>query len=338
MLVFLFHAKHYFNGQIAWGDILFQNGNIGVPIFFVLSGFIMVYSTERPVPSANSLYDVKQFLIKRIIRIIPLYYFLTILFLILEPNNTFLNDGIIRLVKVFLFLPLGRLPPLYVGWTLNYEMFFYLIFALSLLFFKRYFFLYVFFILILFIPQFIKVDQYSTPFLFLISNSLMLHFLLGVFLGNIYPKIKFNRRILKPIIFLGIVAFIGYYFSQQRSFILDLIFCGILVFSLLSADKFSLKLPKTRFLNYLGDISYSIYLVHPLFLLFLPASFSLLIKDSFWAHPLMDFSAITVLTIGASMATHWLIEKRLTTYLRKHLKEKKTKHLQRTSTIISSSN
>lgn len=321
LLVFLFHAKHYFNGGVAWGDILFQNGNIGVPIFFVLSGFLMVFSTERLAPSSNSYNDVKQFLIKRIIRIAPLYFFLTIVFLLLEGDKAFFNDGISRIIKVFLFIPIGRLPPLFVGWTLNYEMFFYLVFALSLLFTKRYIFLYVFFILLLFIPLFIKVDRYSTPILFLISNPLMLYFLLGVFLGNIYPLIKLKDMAVKFIMLFGIATFIFYYFSQQRNFYLDLIFSGTLIFSLVSADKSSINFPNSQFLNYLGNISYSIYLVHPIFLLFLPGYLEHL-NIPVLDYPLMVFSLIAILTMFSSYITYELIEKRFTSFLKKRFRTK----------------
>ncbi|MEM0905752.1 MAG: acyltransferase [Pseudomonadota bacterium] len=113
-------------------------GAAGVDLFFVLSGFIMVYSTingdQRPVP----------FICRRIIRIVPLYALVTLVVWAMI-NLGFQVNGLIRgvdgtveqLLKSLFFVPFERawgdiVPLLTVGWTLNYEMLFYALLALSL--------------------------------------------------------------------------------------------------------------------------------------------------------------------------------------------------------------
>ena len=105
----------------------------GVDIFFVISGFVIVHASAnlfaRPGGAAR-------FLRRRLTRIVPLYWLLTTLFLttlLLQRSavhGEIGNTGYI--VASYLFLPWARPdglvePALGLGWTLNYEMFFYLV-------------------------------------------------------------------------------------------------------------------------------------------------------------------------------------------------------------------
>lgn len=112
------------------------SGTIGVGVFFVISGFIMVHTAGdqfgRPGGAAS-------FLQKRLVRIVPLYWAATALEIGLRLHKGG-SSGLGDIVASLLFIPLPVVPGDYmrpvlgVGWTLNYEMFFYLIFAISLLF------------------------------------------------------------------------------------------------------------------------------------------------------------------------------------------------------------
>ena len=112
---------------------LFNIGYGGVDVFFVISGFIMGTIGVREAPN--------EFFGKRLIRIVPLYWAVTIAMCLLSllPGafQQFTFD-LPRLVKSLLFIPhvdvpTGRVWPLLVpGWTLNYEMFFYAVFAIGL--------------------------------------------------------------------------------------------------------------------------------------------------------------------------------------------------------------
>ena len=99
----------------------------GVDIFFVISGFIMIYvSRERERSS-------RQFMSDRIIRIVPIYWLLTLLAYVVGAAETRPMSDLLRSLA---FLPSGT-PALFNpvidgGWTLNLEMYFYVIFAASL--------------------------------------------------------------------------------------------------------------------------------------------------------------------------------------------------------------
>lgn len=109
-------------------------GGMGVDLFFVISGFVMWESAQR--------YAAGQFVLRRIARIVPAYWFYTSLLVAivlvapsLAPNVSF--DGW-ALAGSYFFIPYTNAkglqnPILLQGWTLNYEAFFYGVFALALL-------------------------------------------------------------------------------------------------------------------------------------------------------------------------------------------------------------
>jgi exopolysaccharide production protein ExoZ len=125
---------------LQWCDGGFDVGRAGVDVFFVISGVIMRRVTAgRPV-------SPPRFLWRRITRIAPLYWVATLLVAFIAPIwPAFLPEvrpGLRHLLLSLAFiphldprgLPFPTLPP---GWTLDYEMIFYLIFALALAFPER---------------------------------------------------------------------------------------------------------------------------------------------------------------------------------------------------------
>ena len=116
---------------------------VGVDIFLVISGFIMFHlSGER---FAQPGYW-RVFLLRRVIRIVPLYWLFTGLTLLAmvdfggDMNHTIFNPA--HIIASFVFVPWPRFdgeaaPILSVGWTLNYEMLFYAMFAAALVFRRR---------------------------------------------------------------------------------------------------------------------------------------------------------------------------------------------------------
>ncbi len=100
-------------------------GSFGVDLFFVLSGFIIAYSAER---------DSRHFLAHRLIRVLPAYWIVTTLgaamCLLAMPAAAAL--GWWGQSLLFLTSPEGRPPIIFVGWTLVYELAFYLIYSAAL--------------------------------------------------------------------------------------------------------------------------------------------------------------------------------------------------------------
>lgn len=122
---------------------LFTNGYAGVDLFFVISGFIMVYVTRDAKRGPES---ATQFLFARVTRIYPVWWLfvgLTTLYLIvihvllpgglgwqaISPKEPILPF----IAKSFALIPQEKYPVLSVGWTLIHEVYFYLVFTILLL-------------------------------------------------------------------------------------------------------------------------------------------------------------------------------------------------------------
>lgn len=120
-----------------WGT-----GAVGVDIFFVISGFVMAVSTAALPASGPARFGAAWVFIKRrILRIVPVYWFYTVLkvaLLIAAPAlaaRSSVDAG--HLAASLAFIPALApwhlvQPTLPVGWTLNFEMLFYVVFALAL--------------------------------------------------------------------------------------------------------------------------------------------------------------------------------------------------------------
>lgn len=138
LLVVVTHATFYVSERLVPDHPVWSNGAAGVDVFFVISGFVMVVSSQGLIGRDDG---ARTFLLRRLSRIVPLYWVATTLKVaaILAVPAAVLNGGIdvAHIVKSYLFIPSyneqgGLHPVVAVGWTLNFEMFFYIAFALAL--------------------------------------------------------------------------------------------------------------------------------------------------------------------------------------------------------------
>jgi exopolysaccharide production protein ExoZ len=125
----------YTDFSIILSEII-ELGSVGVDLFFVLSGFLMLHIAEPYFRGQRSVFD---FLLQRVVRIWPLYLVATFVALI-PALATLVRTGVMgydltpyRLLGL-VFVPTfnangGIQPILGVGWTLSYEFLFYLAFA-----------------------------------------------------------------------------------------------------------------------------------------------------------------------------------------------------------------
>ena len=106
-------------------------GGRGVDLFFVISGFVIFYATNR------AKLTPAEFLRRRVERIVPLYFFVifTVTTLAITLPATFGTPDWYtprHIIKSLAFISFtdGEVPVVYVGWSLEYEMYFYLATAL----------------------------------------------------------------------------------------------------------------------------------------------------------------------------------------------------------------
>ncbi len=115
-------------------------GRLGVEIFFAISGFVMIRVTDPLRPGRAPIRTAGRFLWARAVRIVPLYWLCTMLVMLADLVGSRRSGDDVspaRLIASLLFLPSTAAnglvqPVLYVGWTLQFEMVFYLMVAIAL--------------------------------------------------------------------------------------------------------------------------------------------------------------------------------------------------------------
>jgi exopolysaccharide production protein ExoZ len=258
---------------------LHYKGYSGVDLFFVISGFIMVYTTSRKKITAS------QFLLNRIRRILPLYYSATffvfgiaVTFPLIFQNT---SPDFYALLKSLAFVPYekspGRIYPLYyLGWTLNYEMFFYLIFALSMSFwFEMRVMLCATVILgLVLFGRFISDPD--NVILYFYSQPIMLDFCLGMILASLRDQILTAMRRIPVLPWLmlsfGIVSLLTassllpiappFYAPSTNTFVTFGLPAALIAMAAIGLDDVRTRGQPWQCFQEIGDASYSIYLSH----------------------------------------------------------------------------
>ena len=261
-------------------------GGFGVDVFFVISGFIMMYAHwgDFQLPGSQ-----RSFWSNRLRRIVPNYWLLTtvgVLIILLMPSlsqhgRTFDPYWIIA---SYAFIPWTSdsgitMPVLGLGWTLNYEMYFYVVFSFALLFPRN---LAIPLLVLVFLTSiaagtFISSDA---PLFKQVTSWLLIEFLCGVALAIAFKKgrsVQTSTAVLLVAITFPLLA-MALLWRDNGAFphYLRLVFYGtpalaIVLAATLSEGMRNLRVP--AFIILLGDASYSIYLTH---LFTLPATLKIL--------------------------------------------------------------
>ncbi|MEO1660027.1 MAG: acyltransferase [Pseudomonadota bacterium] len=240
----------------------FEVGANGVDMFFVISGFIICYAS---VGTQSSI----EFLKKRAFRILPLYYALTLgLFLIAIITPQLLNSteaNVWHLIKSFTFIPYensGGLvqPILFLGWTLNFEMFFYLLFALCIRLHHREIVVTLIVMAIAALGYFIHFGHVVPDFF---SRSIILNFAWGVGVFLIYQHRPYWIEKLYGVWIPAALFILAQFFWDipiSAEFAIG-VPTALILASLLPAKQIEGPIGKVG--NMVGDASYSLYLIHP---------------------------------------------------------------------------
>jgi len=244
-------------------------GNAGVDIFFVISGFIMWVTTISKTQTPT------YFWYRRIIRVVPLYWFFILVIVIPKlfvPDifqTTQLDPS--HIVKSLLFIPHYHpfvsdqiWPILIPGWTLNYEMFFYLLFGASLFITPRWRLaaLTSAFLCLVVLGQRLASEN---PLFITYTDKLLLEFFAGIVIGVFYMrgialKAGMSYALMATAIFL-LIGFETALLPGGTRIISWGIPAALMVVATLSLDRAG-KIPSISSLKLIGDASYSIYLSH----------------------------------------------------------------------------
>lgn len=294
--------------QLDWGMM-------GVDLFFVISGFIMVYITRDWRDGGGR--KVPEFLFARITRIYPLYWVVSAALLavwFVRPDLVFSSSrNTPELLNSLFLVPAHAYPLLEVGWTLVYEMMFYILFALILILPGRF---RAFGLLLwagLVIGGNLMGAQYWGSIPFHLFSSLSLEFLAGAATALIYLRIQGSRPLAYGLIGLGVIGmgiwfFIGGPFQDEWPRVLRLTgpACA-LILGAAWLDRHGAKAPIAAVR--LGDWSYSLYLTHLLSLVLLGRVWTMAGLSDLPA-PVLIFALIAFSLLIAGL-TYYLIEKPL---------------------------
>ncbi len=338
VMVVLFHYK-IFNNSITPDPLrsgfIVRQSEIFVDFFFVLSGFVIAYNYSN-IPSTTKFME---FMKKRFVRLFPLLLYTSVMFLVLLLSMDVLKNNFgffensesmsfnvlgIHFLDTILFL--NSTPVLGSGavinppsWSISSEMISYFIFGLVTLlcssFFRR--IMNVLIVISSFIFLFYLDDYFTNGEFGFVRGLLCFH--MGFFVYN-FSKVPMKLpKVLEPFCLLILIVIMfainhfetTQYYNYVALFSLPLFF-GAFILVFLKTDGFISKVLENQFFQFLGKVSYSIYLNHLLVLIVVPKLFFKVLKIE--QNALMEYLVYTitlVLVIAYSKLTHQYIELKL---------------------------
>jgi peptidoglycan/LPS O-acetylase OafA/YrhL len=317
------HATFYTKERLLSSVEVFELGANGVPLFFVISGFVMVLSSRKLV---NDKDGWRKYAIKRIIRIVPLYWLFTsykvaIMILsaglILHSNIDFAN-----ILKSYFFIPTlnidGQIRPILgVGWTLNFEMFFYLLFTIALFLRLNTIVFSGIIMITLTVLSFFKTPAWPVTLSFY-ADPIVINFVFGMVSAVLITKnFKVPRSVAITLILIGLIFLFSplqYHleFLYLNSTLANAFASFAIVYFCAHLEKHSLvHIPKI--ILFFGAASYSLYLIHPVIA---PLSPVVLKKIGLIIPFLSVFLCIILALIAAAIAYSYY-EKPVTKFLNK---------------------
>lgn len=284
LLIVIFHMRGYINNiyeNPKLGNTLFGKFNFGVDLFFMISGFIIVYATQ-----AKESNGARYFLIRRLFRVYPLF-----LFCILIGILTIYQDAeLLQKIRALLLIHVDySLPPPGYGynlmgpaWTLTYEIYFYLIFCIAIIISHKHRILITSLLLLaqvvmtqIIVNHHVSISANTVlnfskstdlnSFLQFISSSMFLEFILGMLLAKFFlSSVELSKKhSLQISLLTTAVFFILMVFMEDASFGPQSY--GISSFALITGVIIFEKnnvLSRNKTLIFLGDISYALYISH----------------------------------------------------------------------------
>ena len=306
----------------------FHIGGSGVDLFFIISGFIMCYTTH------NRNISFTKFIFARCKRILPLYWLVTLLALvvyIVAPSLVNSSGGETSIFASFTLIPNGDKYLVQNGWTLSYEFLFYLIFGISLIFKNIYLVICSCVITILVSFGFILRNEVTelSPFLNFLTDSILLEFIFGIFCFVLYKKTSLSYIHSLVLICLG--SFLMFY-QNEHGFLetsfgrtihsgvpMVLVFLGTIGFESLLRNYNNNFISRLGVL--LGDASYSIYLTHP----FVLSPVAIICKHfGLLTSPLLFSTVLLFSSCVVGIFVYLVIERPLHTYIKDRFRLNKT--------------
>jgi len=293
LLVVFYHFKGFINGAYPidnLGNLLFGVGAFGVDLFFIISGFIICFATKK-----KETHQSLKFLVRRFFRIYPLLIVCVLLYFFFAIKNGNLTSLFISLIPLNLnynqhgpFFGYNILPP---AWTITFEVFFYALFLISMTINHK---MRGWIVIAIIMISMLALQIFATGAFSLepssnfgfgslphvlaaiastASSPMMIGFICGVVIYMVWDKVDFDRidnhkNTLATVAAIVLLMCISLLWSGQyegHGFAKWGWIAALMVISCLVIEG-CVVIRQNRVLSFLGDISYSLYITHMVFL------------------------------------------------------------------------
>ena len=269
LLVAFYHGQHVVKQALGLERLpfggFFEFGHAGVEFFFVLSGFIIFYVHRTDLNAPRKL---PEFVWKRAGRIYPVFWFVMILYVSKSVIGGEFEWG--HFLKTIFLLPQPPYPLLIQSWTLVHEQLFYLVFALAIVNVKLSCLLVSCWLVAFAFMPFSGLDAGGamSDFVRTVWSGYNFLFIIGIFVA------WFTRRAHVPVprvlAVVGMLSFLatgmadnqkGFEANVATGILLYGLSSGLVLLGLVAAEARGL-LRMGRWANWMGDLSYPLYLIH----------------------------------------------------------------------------
>lgn len=323
IMVVMYHitikAGQYHNDSFAW----FHIGEFGVDLFFIISGFIMCYTT------AQRQITFGRFMVDRVKRIIPLYWIMTTVALVvflIAPGMVNSSGGETSIFASYTLIPNGDKLLVQNGWTLSYEFLFYLLFAGCLMAAASgRNLLYTTVAIAIFALAGLVFDP-QNPTLAFITDMVLIEFALGMLAFRLLYQRQHSLLFSSLMLGIGLAMLLWQnYTGVHYTWMGRLLNGGIPMFfvfvGFVSLERYiaAAQFPLKSALMVAGDASYSIYLIHPFTL---SASAKLANKFQLSSNSLVFSTILLSTSIIAGVMAYWFIEKPVNSWFKRRKSKK----------------
>ena len=317
IMVVLYHLLPQYKamgGEIAFFHKIFQWGFMGVDIFFIISGFIMAYTTFN---KERNIHNAKTFIKHRLFRVYlgywPFFFTMFFAWLFLSPDKLKSLD----IINSF-FLTSQQITELVlpVSWSLGYELYFYFLFLFTFLFSKKQLYLYIpSFIGLIFILVFYSYYELEIPKNFYYSPYL-LEFFSGILL-YMYKDYLMKIWLLPVNIIIIAVslssASVSYHAGHEFLRVMTFGTSALLIVHSALILEHNHLYKAGKIFQTLGDASYTLYLSHTIVMI---AFYFIGLREVFTSHtsevlPIIGSLLMIVISIVFSLIYYRKIERPL---------------------------
>ena len=281
----IFKIENYI-GKVPFFSVI---GELGVILFFVLSGFLITYLLLKEELSFKTI-SIRKFYLRRILRIWPLYFLIIILAFFVLPNlgifilpgygkDVIYSDISYKLLLYILFFPnlvllmYGIVPYASQTWSIGAEEQYYFVWPILLKFFKKHRVILMLLIIFMYLVVTRALLTHYTDFLpfkgiikkFWSKFPIQCMAIGGIFAILLFQKNKFIKFFQNNFLFYSSIVFVLFLMLSPIyiPFYIEFysVLFGIIILNFSSNKQIKISL-ENKVLNYLGNISYGLYMYH----------------------------------------------------------------------------